>query len=167
VAWDAAGNIFVSDGYGNARVVKYDKDGHFIKSVGGSVKGKEPGQFNTPHTIATDKLGNVYVGDRGNSRIQVFDNDLTLRAVWTGMGAPWAICITPGPKQFLYSSDAVGPIYKLDLDGHMLGKFGTAGKRMKEFGWIHEMNCNSENELLVGELLNWRVQKLELHPDAK
>lgn len=164
VAWDAAGDIFVSDGYGNQRVVKYDKEGRFLKQVGSAVRGKEPGQFNTPHTIATDKQGNVYVGDRGNSRIQVFDNDLTLRAVWTGMGAPWAICITPGPKQYLYSSDAVGPIYKMDLDGHILGKFGTAGKQMKEFGWIHEMNCTSENELLVGELLNWRVQKLTLHP---
>jgi hypothetical protein len=164
VAWDKDGNIFVSDGYGNARVVKYDKDGRFIKAVGSSVKGKEPGQFSTPHTIATDMHGNVYVGDRGNSRIQVFDNDLTLRAVWTGMGAPWAICITPGPKQYLYSSNAVGPIYKLDMDGHILGKFGTAGKQMKEFGWIHEMNCTNENELLVGELLNWRVQKLQIHP---
>jgi DNA-binding beta-propeller fold protein YncE len=167
VAWDAAGNIFVSDGYGNSRVVKYDKEGHFLKAIGNSVKGKEPGQFNTPHTIATDKQGNVYVGDRGNSRIQVFDNDLTLRAVWTGVGAPWAICITPGPKQYLYSSDAVGPIYKMDLEGHVLGKFGSAGKKMKEFGWIHEMNCTSDNELLVGELLNWRVQKLQVHPDAK
>jgi streptogramin lyase len=166
VAWDPAGNIYVSDGYGNARVVKYDKDGRFIKSVGSSVKGKEPGQFSTPHTIATDRQGNVYVGDRGNNRIQVFDSDLTLRAVWTGVGAPWAICITPGPKQYLYSSDAAGPIYKLDLEGHILGKFGTAGKRLKQFGWIHEMNCTSENELLVGELLNWRVQKLTLHPTA-
>src|ERR1700686_333873 len=59
VAWDAGGNIFVSDGYGNARVVKYDKDGRFIKAIGSAVKGKEPGQFSTPHTIATDKQGNV------------------------------------------------------------------------------------------------------------
>jgi len=169
VAWDPSGNIFVSDGYGNSRVMKYDKEGRFLKSIGSNVKGKEPGQFNTPHTIATDKAGNVYVGDRGNNRIQVFDSDLTLRAVWTGMGAPWAICITPpaAGKQYLYSSDAAGPIYKMDLDGHILGKFGTAGKQMKQFGWIHEMNCTSENELLVGELLNWRVQKLTIHPQAK
>ena len=89
VAWDSAGNIFVSDGYGNSRVLKYDKDGRFIKAIGSNVKGKEPGQFSTPHTIATDAKGNVYVGDRGNSRIQVFDNDLVLRGVWTGVGAPW------------------------------------------------------------------------------
>ncbi len=162
VAWDAAGDIFVSDGYGNSRVAKYDKDGRFIKSIG--VRGRDPGQFNTPHTIATDPKGNVYVGDRGNNRIQVFDNNLTLRTVWTGMGAPWAICMAPGAK-YLYSSDAAGPIYKIEVsDGKIVGKFGTAGKQMKQFGWIHEMQCNSENELLVGELLNWRVQKLTLHP---
>lgn len=167
VAWDPAGNIFVSDGYGNSRVVKYNKEGRFIKEIGSNVKGTEPYQFNTPHTIATDKVGNVYVGDRGNNRIQVFDNDLVLRAVWTGVGAPWAICITPGSPQYLYSSDAAGPIYKLDLNGHILGKFGTAGKQMKQFGWIHEMNCSGQNELLVGELLNWRVQKLTISPQGK
>jgi DNA-binding beta-propeller fold protein YncE len=166
IAWDPAGNFFVSDGYGNSRVVKYDKNGRFIKSTG-NMRGSAPGQFSTPHTIATDAKGNVYVGDRGNNRIQVLDNDLTLRAIWTGIGAPWAICITPGPKQYLYTSDAVGFVYKMDMDGHVLGKFGTYGTQLKEFGWIHEMNCTSENELLVGEILNWRVQKLTLHPAGK
>ena len=71
VAWDAAGNVFVSDGYGNSRVVKYDKNGRFIASVGS--KGSAQGQLNLPHTIATDAKGNVYVGDRSNSRIQVFE----------------------------------------------------------------------------------------------
>lgn len=167
VAWDAAGDIFVSDGYGNSRVVKYDKDGGFIKSIGGNAKGKDPGEFNTPHTIATDRQGNVYVGDRGNRRVQVFDNDLNLREIWTGMGAPWAICISPGPTQYLYSADADGSIYKIDMEGRVAGKFGTAGKQMKQFGWIHEMDCRTDNELIVGELLNWRVQKLILHPETQ
>jgi outer membrane protein assembly factor BamB len=164
IAWDAADNIFVSDGYGNSRVVKFDKNGVFLKSIG--TRGASPGQFNTPHTIATDKDGNVFVGDRGNNRIQVFDNDLRLRAVWTGMGAPWAICITPGPNQTLYSSDAAGPVYKIDMNGKILGKFGTAGKELKQFGWIHEIDCRNPNELIVGELLNWRVQKLTLRPQG-
>ncbi|MGH9762806.1 MAG: peptidyl-alpha-hydroxyglycine alpha-amidating lyase family protein, partial [Blastocatellia bacterium] len=78
---------------------------------------------------------------------------------------PWAICITPGPKQFLYTSDSVpGRIYKLDLDGNILGVFGSPGKQLKQFGWIHEMDCPAENELYVAELLNWRVQKLILRP---
>src|ERR1700755_1495274 len=73
VAFDKAGNTFISDGYINSRVAKVDKDGNWLKSWGD--RGKEPGQFNTPHSIATDANDNVYVADRGNSRIQVFDKD--------------------------------------------------------------------------------------------
>jgi sugar lactone lactonase YvrE len=187
VAWDAAGNTFISDGYINSRVAKVDKNGDWVKSWGD--RGSGPGQFNTPHSIATDSKGNVYVADRGNRRIQVFDGDgnflrqITIdvpapadaRAaignkptVTTGTqapGAPWAICITPGPNQVLYSSDAFpGRIYKLSLDGKVLGMLGESGKQPKQFGWIHEMACPSENTLYVGELLNWRVQKLILTP---
>ena len=80
-------------------------------------------------------------------------------------GAPWAICITPPPNQVLYSSDGYpGRIYKLTLDGKVLGVLGESGKQLKQFGWIHEIACPSENELFVGELLNWRVQKLILSP---
>ena len=83
-------------------------------------------------------------------------------------GAPWAICITPGPKQVLYSADAYpGRVYKLSLDGKVLGVLGEAGKQLKQFGWIHEMACPSENELYVAEVLNWRVQKLILYPDQQ
>src|SRR5438270_9692822 len=70
VAWDPQGNTFISDGYINSRVAKVDKDGNWIKSWGD--RGQEPGQFNTPHSIASDASGNVYVADRGNHRIQVF-----------------------------------------------------------------------------------------------
>src|ERR1700683_1092112 len=160
VAWDAAGNTYISDGYINSRVAKVDKNGNWIKSWG--EPGSEPGQFNTPHSIAVDAQGNVYVADRGNRRIQVFDGDgKFLRQM--APGAPWAICITPGPKQVLFSSDAYpGRIYKMTLDGKMLGMLGESGKQLKQFGWIHEMACPSENEIYVAELLNWRVQKLEL-----
>ena len=185
VAWDAAGNTYISDGYINSRIAKVDKDGNWLKSWG--EPGKEPGQFNTPHSIAVDAQGKVYVADRGNRRIQVFDGDgKFLRQIvidvpvdadarpaignkptqTTGTmspGAPWAICITPPPKQVLYSSDAFpGRIYKLSLDGKVLGVLGRSGKQLKEFGWIHEIACPSENELYVSELLNWRVQKLVL-----
>jgi hypothetical protein len=177
VAWDAAGDIFISDGYTNSRVVKYDKDGRFIKSVG--ARGTEPGQFNTPHGIATDARGNVYVADRGNRRIQVFDNDLTLKTVYDHVGAPWALCITPGPHQYLFSSNSYpdnnnsnaaavsGEVYKMELDGTVLGKFGKAGKQLKEFSTIHAMDCRNENDLLVSEITSWRVQKITLHPQAQ
>ncbi len=174
VGWDAAGNIFVTDGYGNSRVVKYDKNGRFITSAG--TKGSAPGQLNLPHSMATDAKGNVYVADRTNRRIQVFDNDLTFKAIYDQVGAPWALCITPGPHQYLYSSNSnpdnnnaeiaavTGEIYKMELDGTIVGKFGNAGKQLGAFSTVHEIDCRNENELLVSEITSWRVQKLSLHP---
>jgi hypothetical protein len=167
VAWDAAGNIFVSDGYGNSRVAKFDRNGRFITTWGS--RGTAPGQFNTLHSIAVDAAGNVYVGDRGNRRIQVFDNNGTFKTQHLHVGAPWALCITPGPHQYLYSSNSNGTnnmdngeIYKMELDGRIIGRFGRAGKLLKEFGSVHEIDCRTDNELLVGEITNWRVQKLLL-----
>ena len=98
IAWDAQGNIFVSDGYTNARVAKFDKTGRFAKSWGGT--GAEPGQFNTPHSIAVDAQGNVYVADMGNKRIQVFDNNGTFKSEIKNVGAPRAICISPARNSF-------------------------------------------------------------------
>src|SRR6202034_319482 len=123
VAWDSAGNTYISDGYINSRVAKVDKNGKWLMSFG--EPGSQPGQFNTPHSIAADNEGNIYVADRGNRRIQVFDgNGKFLRQITidvpfdyasavaaigkkpakdaTGTqaeGSPWAICITPGPNQ--------------------------------------------------------------------
>jgi hypothetical protein len=169
VAWDAAGNIFVADGYGNSRVAKFDRNGRFLTTWGS--RGTAPGQFNTVHSIATDAQGNVYVGDRGNRRIQVFDNDGGFKTQFINVGAPWALCITPGPHQYLYTSNSNGTanmdngeIYKMELDGRIVGKFGRAGKLLREFGSTHEIDCRKDNELLVGEITNWRVQKLLLRP---
>lgn len=169
VAWDAAGNIYVADGYGNARVAKFDKHGKFIKSWGS--RGLAPGEFNTPHGIALDAQGNVYVADAGNRRIQVFDSDGTFKTLFLNSGTPSAICITPGPHQYLYSSnsnppddiDVNGEIYKMELNGKIVGRFGRAGKVPKEFGTVNAIDCRSENELYIGEIGNWRVQKLALH----
>ncbi|HYM21943.1 MAG TPA: hypothetical protein VEU08_01990, partial [Vicinamibacterales bacterium] len=110
VAWDRAGNIYVADGVspnGNARVAKFDKDGHFIKSWGS--RGSEPGQFSMLHGIALDAQGNVYVAYAGNKRIQVFDGDGNVKSQITGIGTPYAICITPGAHQYLYSSNSNDP----------------------------------------------------------
>jgi DNA-binding beta-propeller fold protein YncE len=172
VAWDSTGNIYVSDGYGNSRIAKFDPNGRFLKSWGS--RGTQPGQFNLPHTIAIDAQNNIYVGDRENKRIQVFDTEGNFKTQYTNIGAPYAICISPGPRQFLYTSNSNpstgmdnGEIYKMTLDGKVLGKFGKAGKLLKEFGTIHEMDCRSENELYVGEITNWRVQKLTLRTESR
>jgi DNA-binding beta-propeller fold protein YncE len=194
VAFDPAGNAYISDGYINSRVAKVDKNGKWLKSWG--TKGAKPGEFNTPHSIAADAKGNIYVADRGNRRIQVFDGEGTflrefaidvpydpkarpaignlpdLAKIEAGggpktqmPGAPWTVCITPGANQVLYASDAFpGRVFKLSLDGKVLGVLGESGKQLKQFGWIHEIACPSENVLYVAELLNWRVQKLVLRP---
>jgi DNA-binding beta-propeller fold protein YncE len=170
VAFDHAGNIFVADGYGNARIAKFNPDGKFLKSWGS--RGAGEGQFNAPLSIAIDARDNIYVADRGNKRIQVFDTDGKFSRQITGAGAPWAICISPGPHQYLFSSDSNDPanldggeIYKLELDGKVLGKFGRAGKFPKEFGTVNQMDCRGRNELFVAEALNWRVQKLTFKPE--
>jgi DNA-binding beta-propeller fold protein YncE len=174
VTWDPQGNIFVSDGYINHRVVKYDKNGRFIRQVGSEIRGPEPYQFNTPHAIAADAQGNIYVADRGNQRIQVFDNNLVLRAIYDNIGSPWELCITPGPHQYLYSSNSnpdtnvaaswatSGEIYKMELDGRIVGKFGKAGKSLGEFQTVHGIDCRTPDELIVSEITAWRVQKLRL-----
>jgi DNA-binding beta-propeller fold protein YncE len=173
VAFDRAGNIYVADGAsrsaGNARVAKFDKEGHYIKSWG--FRGGEPGQFNGIRGIALDAQGNVYVADAGNKRIQVFDGDGNVKSQIANIGTPMAICITSGAKQYIYSSNSNDPetlddgeIYKLELDGKIVGRFGRAGRLLKEFGSVNAIDCRSENELFVGELLNWRVQKLTLKP---
>jgi len=190
VTWDSAGNTYISDGYINSRIAKVDKDGNWIKSWG--EPGNQPGQLNTPHSIASDAQNNIYVADRGNGRIQVFDTEgKFLRQIHIDVpfppdtrpvignkpapdvkgtfapGSPWAVCITPPPNQVLYASDAYpGRIYKLSLDGKVLGVLGQSGRQLKQFGWVHEIACPSENELYVGELLDWRVQKLILEPNG-
>ena len=168
VAWDAAGNIFISDGFGtNSRILKMDKNGRFLKTFGGT--GSDPGQLNKPASIAVDAKGDLYVADKGNKRIQVFDNEGNFKAQYTNVGTPSAICISSGSHQYLYSSNSNDPdnlengeIYKMELDGKIVGKFGSAGHLLKEFGTVNSLDCQSENTLFVGELINWRVQKVTL-----
>jgi hypothetical protein len=175
VAFDAQGNIFVSDGYTNSRVVKYDKDGRFLAQFATNQRGSAPDQLNTPHTIATDAQGNVYVGDRGNARVQVLDNNLNLKATYANVGNPWEICISrEGPRQFLFVSnsnpdsnpaaswDITGEIYMMELDGRILGRFGKAGKALGEFQTVHGIDCRNPSQLLVSEITAWRVQKILL-----
>jgi hypothetical protein len=176
IAWDPQGNIFISDGYGDSRVVKYDKNGRFLKSVG--TRGNGPLQFSTPHAIAVDAKGIVYVADRGNSRMVVLDNDLNQKAVWDTIGAPWAVCISQGPHQYIYSSNSfptgnnfdqasmTGEIYKMELDGTVIGRFGKAGHGFKEFSSVHQMDCRNPDEMYVAEITQWRIQKITLHPQT-
>lgn len=184
VAWDAQGNAYFSDGYVNSRVGKANNRGEWVASWGSL--GSGPGQFDTPHGVAIGPNGDVFVADRGNRRIQVFDGtgkflrqftiDVPVppdakpalgaapTSLTTGSmapGAPDALCMTPGPNPVLFTADLYpGRVYKVSLDGKVLGVYGKSGKNLGEFGWPHAIACPSENEIWVGELLNWRAQKL-------
>ena len=184
VTWDLQDNIYVSDGYGNSRIAKFDKHGNWVKSWGS--RGKETGQFNTPHNIVSDRDGLIYVADRGNARIQVFDGDgnfqrlILLNVPYdkkrhpvlgnvaenpSDVTAPWALCMTNTTPQYLYVADQEpGRVYKVNpKDGRILGWFGESGHDLGQFNWIHGIACPSENTLLIADMNNWRVQKVTLH----
>jgi len=169
VAWDKAGNIYIADGTsGNVnRIAKFARDGNFIKQWGST--GAEQGQFNGPKAVAVDAQGSVYVLDAGNKRVQVFDGDGNFKSQFGNIGSPLTMCMTSGSPQYLYISHSGDPdgmvdaaIFKVSLDGKVVGKFGTAGKLPKQFGLANSIDCRNENELLVGEMTNWRVQKVSL-----
>jgi hypothetical protein len=168
VTWDRAGNIYVADGYGtNNRIAKFTKDGNFVKSWGQTGSGQ--GQFNQIRGIASDSTGNLYVADAGNKRIQVFDGEGTFKSQITGVGTPQAICVSGGATPYLFSSNSNdaesmdnGEIYKVRTTGQIVGKFGKAGKLPKEFGIVNAIDCRTEKDLWVGEVWNWRAQKVTL-----
>ena len=150
-------------------------------------KGRGPGQFDTPHSIAIDRSDNVYVGDRGNRRVQVFDTDGTFLRQWTvdvapdfntravngatpragslqGVGAPNALCIPPNQNAVMFLGESTWPgrVFKLGLDGKVIGAIGKAGRNLKQFSGAHALACPSETEIYVAESSNWRVQKIVL-----
>lgn len=162
VAWDSKDNIYISDGYFNSRVVKVAKDGTFVKAVGSY--GSGPNQFNLPHTIAVDNKDNVYVGDRGNRRIQVFDTELTPVKMIETVGAPWGFCTTKpaaGEKQYLFSGDATGKIYKIDVaTGAMVGWAQTSQGLGQAGCLVHQLVCESDKVLIKGDCSTWKVEKI-------
>ena len=167
VAFDSQGNIFVSDGYGNSRAVKISPDGHWLKMVGTWGHGQD--QFSTPHSIAADSQNNIYVADRGNRRIQVYDDDLNFKKTIAGIGAPWSLCVTDTTPQYLFSGDGTtGKIYKMDMDGKVLGMFVTGQDHGAEDtgDLIHALDCRSPNTIYVGSASMWDVQKVTIRSNT-
>jgi NHL repeat len=163
VTWDSQDNVYVSDGYGNSRVVKITPGGHWLKQVGTYGTGQD--QFRIPHTIAADAQDTIYVGDRNNSRIQVYDKDLNYKTTYTGMGSPWGVCVTPGSPQYLFSADGTtGKLYKMDLSGKVLGWAQTSlGRGEDDNGrLVHEISCASANVVYLGSAVLWNVQKVTI-----
>ena len=158
VAIAPTGEIFVTQGHGKAdsRVLKFDRDGNFVKTWGG--KGTEPGKFDVPHSIVIDDKGLIYIADRGNQRIQVFDSDGNFIRQSSHPGRPAGLYIAADKNLYLANGHN-GQILKLDMNGKVLGVTGKAGKSLGQFGEAHFLALTPKLDIYVADTLNWRVQK--------
>jgi hypothetical protein len=154
VAWGPDGSIFIADGYNNSRVVKLTRDGTWVKDYG--TYGSGDGQFNTVHGIAAG-YGHVYVADRGNRRLQVFDYDLNFQKYIGNLGAPWTVQVT---ENYLYTGDGDGKIYRMDHDGNLLGWAQTAVGMGQTGCLIHSLHAVSDTELIRGSCSLWNVSRI-------
>jgi DNA-binding beta-propeller fold protein YncE len=163
IAWLPDGTFFVSDGYGNTRVVKFDKNGKFLMTWGTPGTGK--GQFNTPHSVTIDKNRRVYVADRANQRIQVFDENGKYLDEFDNITQPYNIRISADGYLWVFS----GPLDKMlkyDLNGHLLYAWGTHGTTPGLFWAVHEFSADADGNLYTAEVFGGRPQKFTPRPGA-
>ncbi len=157
LAFAANGDFYVSDGYENSRVVKYTKDAVYITHWGSKGTGK--GQFDLVHDVTLDKKGRVYVADRTNGRVQVFDSDGNFLDMWPDIGNPWGIHYAENEDALYMADGDANRIIKLSTDGKILGKLGQFGKAPGDLALAHHLSVDSEGSIYVAEITNWRVQK--------
>lgn len=177
------GDVYVTDGYANARVVRYDRDGKFVKTWGKA--GTGPGEFSCPHAIARDSKGRLYVADRNNVRVQVFDPDGNFLAEWRNVVTPWGVWISPqddvwvcGSSPMLWPKDDPSnprsELLGLPPKDQVFMKFDTTGRLTQlwtvpkardgaekpgECNWLHTMAFDSKGNLYAGDILGQRAQK--------
>jgi len=157
IAFGPNGVFFVSDGYVNSRVVKFDRNGDFIAKWGS--KGKGDGQFDLVHDIVLDKRGRVIVADRNNDRIQVFDQSGRFLAKWDKVGTPWGLDYVAA-EDVVYMADGKNDrVVKVNMEGQVLGVLGGHGKAPGKFDFPHSIAVDSSGAIYVAEIKNWRVQK--------
>lgn len=155
VAFAANGDFFIADGYGNSRVVKFDAGGKFLKAWGR--KGNAEGEFNLPHAVRLDSKGRVYVGDRENNRVQVFDQEGRFLRQFGGF-APYGLFITP--EDVLFVADGRGnKVLKMTLEGKLLAEWGTRGTEPGRFTMPHDVAVGADGAVYVGEIGGKRLQK--------
>jgi len=156
IAFLPDGTFFISDGYVNTRVVKFDKNGKFLMTWG--KKGTGPGEFNLPHSIDIDAQRRVYVADRSNSRIQIFDENGKYLDQWRNIRQPYHIVITA--DRHLWVADGVtNKFLKYDLNGKLLYSWGTYGSFPGAFWGVHQFSVDSEGNLYAAETFGGRTQK--------
>lgn len=177
VAIGPNGHLYVSDGYGNNRVVQYTAAGKFVRSWGRL--GSKPGEFAQPHAIASDSQGRLYVADRNNVRVQVFDSQGRFLAQWKNLVTPWGITITPRDEIFVCGSSpmrwedkpelAAPPpdqlLMKFTPDGRIeeLWSFPTAPDdrppQPGELKLVHAVGVDSRGDIYLGDILGPGAQK--------
>ena len=173
LAWAPDGSLYVSDGYTNTRVAKFDKDGTFVKAWG--QKGTppndtRPGYFNTVHGIGVDPAtGRVFVNDRNNRRVQVFDADGTFLDQFSYGQAPTSDAHTiylAGDRHLWVVDRTSAKMVKYDLDGHFLYSWGVGGEFPGAFWGVHGVSVDQDNNLYVAEVNAGRFQKYRPRPGA-
>jgi len=137
------GDLFVTDGYGNSRVVKFNKNGKFIKAWG--TKGTKPGQFNLPHTVVMDSGGRLLVGDRENQRIQIFDQDGNFLEQWASLGAPYGLYMTSDDTLFMVEGE-VDELLIID------GRTGRLRERTAGLDNSHWVSVDPDGNVYVAEV---------------
>ncbi|NQU23978.1 MAG: 6-bladed beta-propeller [Candidatus Nealsonbacteria bacterium] len=172
-----AGDIFVSDGYGNSRVVHFDRNGKFVKAWG--KPGTGPGEFNLVHSIVVDSQGTLYVADRSNARIQVFDQNGKFLAQWRNLLVPWGLCVTKDDEIWACGSSAMiwpddGGLLGCPPKDQVFMKFDRTGRLLQlwtipkgengeekpgEVNWLHAIALDSKGNIYAGDIQGKKAQK--------
>jgi DNA-binding beta-propeller fold protein YncE len=170
------GELYISDGYGNARVHKYTSDGKYLVSWGEC--GTDPGQFNLVHSVVLDKAGRVFVADRENHRIQIFDSEGKLLAIWNNIHRPCGLHIAGDGEELVYVGELAPPfpfsqnypnvggrISIYNLKGNRLARLGDirAGEEPHQFLAPHGLTVDSRGDIYVGEV-SWTFRGKNLSP---
>jgi DNA-binding beta-propeller fold protein YncE len=170
------GELYISDGYGNARVHKYTSDGKYLFSWGEC--GTDPGQFNLVHSVVLDKPGRVFVADRENHRVQIFDGQGKLLAIWNNIHRPCGLHIAGDGEELVYVGELAPPfpfsqnypnvggrISIYDLKGNRLARLGDirAGEEPHQFLAPHGLAVDSRGDIYVGEV-SWTFKGKTLSP---
>jgi hypothetical protein len=181
VAFAPNGDIYVADGYGNSRIVHFDRQGRYVNAWG--TLGTEPGRFSIPHAITCDAKGRIYVADRNNVRIQVFNSRGRLQAVWPNIVVPWGFWTTPKDELWVCGSSPMpwltDPKYptaplgcppkdqicvRFNTDGRVLELWtlpkGEDGREKPgELNWLHAIAVDSQGSVYLGDIIGRRIQK--------
>jgi DNA-binding beta-propeller fold protein YncE len=178
----SSGDIFVTDGYGNRRVVHFDANGRYVKEWG--KEGKQPGQFALPHSIVADSKGRLYVADRENARIQVFDTKGKLLDVWENVVTPWGLWLTKDQELWVCGASCVKKegtdghivlpppdqvLMKLNLKGEVLLRIPLPKTKVPpgepgELDWVHGIAVDSNGNFYLGDIQGKRAQRFSLRP---